>query len=105
MHGGGTEFQLTLKAAQGDMPATTIEVPHQTLRGTCDCSSLWLRRMQHATARRLFFLPAEGYQHLFVTGAGWCHAHAGECGVQGGRGQQGWPRQPVAAFHRTQAPS
>ena len=48
MHGGGTEFQLTLKAAQGDMPATTIEVPHQTLRGTCDCSSLWLRRMQHA---------------------------------------------------------
>jgi hypothetical protein len=26
VHGGGTEFQLTLKAAQGDMPATTIEV-------------------------------------------------------------------------------
>jgi hypothetical protein len=28
VHGGGTEFQLTIKAAQGDMPATTIEVRH-----------------------------------------------------------------------------
>ena len=26
VHGDGTEFQLTLKAAQGDMPPTTIEV-------------------------------------------------------------------------------
>jgi hypothetical protein len=26
VHGGGTEFKLTLKAAQGDMPATVVEV-------------------------------------------------------------------------------
>lgn len=26
VHGGGTEYKLQLKAAQGDMPATTLEV-------------------------------------------------------------------------------
>lgn len=34
VHGGGTEFQLTIKAAQGDMPATTIEVRHQHCAGS-----------------------------------------------------------------------